>query len=278
MKLERFTLVGATTRTGLLAAPAARPLRHRRSGSATTSRPSSREIAVRAAREARRAGRRRGRRGARAPRAAAPRASPSGSCTAPATSPRWRPTARRHATRSSSEARAPRGGRRGLDEMDRRMLTHDRSSTAARSASTRWRPRSARSATRSRTCTNRSSSARVSRPHAPRSRGARPPVGAPGPGEAGRAAGDATVGRTCGVSRPESAVSPGRRAACIPCRQISGKIAGHVYTTPPATPALLLPAGASRHRQDHVAARALSGGEVVQPATGARVVPPHEGT
>ena len=162
LDLPPFTLIGATTRTGLLTTP----LRDRFGLTfrldyytpeelATIVRRSARILGVEIADDAAE----RDRRAARAAR----RASRTASSAACATSPRC-------ATRASSRRRSPR--RRstllevdavGLERFDRELLAaSSRSSAAGRSGSRRSRSRSARSPRRSRTSTSRSCSSSAS--------------------------------------------------------------------------------------------------------------------
>ena len=140
MKLERFTLVGATTRTGLLASPLRDrfPIQERLDYYAA---PSSRRSSA-GPPQAGAPGRGGRRRGAGQPRARARRASPSGCCSGPATSRRSRATGGSPREIVESTLRRLEVDAHGLDAMDRRIL--DASSTrsaVARSVSTRWRPR-----------------------------------------------------------------------------------------------------------------------------------------
>ena len=121
LDIPAFTLVGATTRAGLLPGPAARPVRvHRAPGVLRPGRAGRDRAALRPA--ARRRGRDR-RAPPRSPRArAAPRASPTGCCAGSATSPRSAPTA-------SSPCRSPAAAlelyevdESGLDRLDLAVL------------------------------------------------------------------------------------------------------------------------------------------------------------
>ena len=121
MKLERFTLIGATTRTGLLAAPLRDrfPIQERLDYYAAAE---LEEIARRAARKLALPGRAGRRSRSWPPGPAARRASPSGCCSGPATSPRWRGTAGSPARSSDRTLRRLDVDERGLDAMDRRIL------------------------------------------------------------------------------------------------------------------------------------------------------------
>ena len=151
--LPRFTLVGATTRAGLLTAPlrdrfgwSARldyyppedlerdPARARRASSASSSRPRRARDRAPLARHA-----------AHREPPAAPRARLRRGARAAAAQPS---TASSRASRSSASTSTPRASTRSTARCCSRC---SRSSTAARSASTRSPPRSARTAARSRT-------------------------------------------------------------------------------------------------------------------------------
>ena len=121
MKLERFTLIGATTRTGLLAAPLRDrfPIQERLDYYAAAE---LKEIATRAAAQAGAPGRAGRRWRSWRPGPAERRASPSGCCSGPATSPRWRATAGSPARSSRPTLRRLEVDARGLDAMDRRIL------------------------------------------------------------------------------------------------------------------------------------------------------------
>ena len=154
LDLPPFTLIGATTRTGLLTTPLRDRfgIQHRLEHYAPA-RPGADRAALGPAARRRDRGRRRGRDRARA--AAARRASPTGCSSASATTPR-------SATAASSPPRSPRPRstcsrsttRASTASIGRSCARSARSSPAARSGSRRSRSRSARSRTRSRTCTS----------------------------------------------------------------------------------------------------------------------------
>ena len=175
LDLPRFTLVGATTRTGLDHRPAARPLRPRRP---------ARLLRARRPRGHRRAGRRHPRRAGRPPTGAARSpagpgarpASPTGCCAGCATSPRCGATA--SSTADAAEAGLALFGvdERGLDKVDRAILARalralrrrPGRAVDARHQRRRARPRP------SRTSTSRSSSSEGLLMRTPRGRVATP--------------------------------------------------------------------------------------------------------
>ena len=158
LEIPPFTVVGATTRAGLLPEPAARPVRLHR-----PARLLRRPTSCTASSTARPACSTRGHRptaAARSPRdRAARRASPTGCSAGCATSPRCAPTAPSTSTTAAAGAGAVRGRRpRARPPRPRRAVRRCAgASAAARSASRRSPSPSARSARRSRSSPSRSS-------------------------------------------------------------------------------------------------------------------------
>ena len=158
LEIPPFTLVGATTRAGLLPGPAARPVRvHRPPGvlrartsstGSCTARPGLLGV------DAHRRGRRRDRRRARA----APRASPTGCCAGSATTPRCAPTAWSPSTSRTRRPRPLRGrrARASTGSTGPCSTCCAGASAADRSASPRSRSPSGRSARPSRRSPSRS--------------------------------------------------------------------------------------------------------------------------
>ncbi len=119
--LPPFTLVGATTRAGLLATPSARPLRHPAPARVLHAGGTGADRRARRGEARLAAHRRTARPRSRGARAARP-ASPGGCCGACATSRRWR-TSRPWTAASRTRALVRlEVDRRGLDAMDRRYL------------------------------------------------------------------------------------------------------------------------------------------------------------
>ena len=119
--LQKFTLIGATTRAGLLTVAAARALRHRapprvlHAGRSRGDRP-----AIGA--DSGGADRRRGRGGDRPAVARARRASPTGCCGACATTRRCAPTARSRPRSPHAALKLLEVDEHGFDEVDRKLL------------------------------------------------------------------------------------------------------------------------------------------------------------
>ena len=121
LELPPFTLVGATTRTGLLEHAAARPLRHPGAPGALHRGGAGGDRAPLGAASSRSTRRRRGR-SRSPPAAAAPRGSPTACSSGSATTPRCASTASSAPTPRARRWRCWRSTALGLDRLDRRIL------------------------------------------------------------------------------------------------------------------------------------------------------------
>ena len=121
LEIPPFTLVGATTRAGLLPGPAARPVRlHRPPGVLRARRPRADRPAQRRAARGRRSPTTA--RSRSPPGAAARRGSPTGCCAGSATTPRSAPTASARSTSPGGALDLYEVDRSGLDRLDRAVL------------------------------------------------------------------------------------------------------------------------------------------------------------
>ena len=161
LDLPRFTLVGATTRTGLVAGPAARPLRLRRAGSTSTTRRSSRPSCCAPPGSSACPSTPTGPVGSPSGRGARP-GSPTGCCAGPGL--------RGGPGRGDDHLRGGRGRPRGVRRRRARVSTRSTGpsstccaagSRGGRWASPRWPSASARSPTPSRTPTSPTCSSRA---------------------------------------------------------------------------------------------------------------------